>query len=273
MAHTPQDRFAAMVLAKLRATLVTKDNLVFNNRYEGTPTAGSVKIPVRDTEVTPRAYDKMTGLDLEGSSTTYMTLPIDKDKAVNEIIDGFDAAAVPDGIVAERLDSAGYGMALEIDIESIELLETSGTDMSNTTTSTKANIYSHIVEARTQLSNANVPLDGRYILVSPEVYGLLLTSEEFVKAGDLSQELVAQGVVGRIAGFNVLETTNFSDDKTEFVAGHPNWSHRVMEWMVAPKIVSLDGDAQYVGASAIKGRDVYGMKVSRGITIAVKKTA
>ena len=48
--HTLQDRYSPLVDAKLRNTLVTKDNLIFNNRYEGNPKAGKVKIPVRDTE-------------------------------------------------------------------------------------------------------------------------------------------------------------------------------------------------------------------------------
>ena len=30
-----RERYAEMVLAKLRKTLVTKDNVIFNNRYEG----------------------------------------------------------------------------------------------------------------------------------------------------------------------------------------------------------------------------------------------
>ncbi len=49
--------------AKLRATLVTRDNTIFNNRYEGSPKAGKVKIPVRDTEVAVKAYDKANGVD------------------------------------------------------------------------------------------------------------------------------------------------------------------------------------------------------------------
>lgn len=51
MAHTNQERWATLVDAKLRSQLVTRDNLIFNNRYEGDPKAGKVKIPVRDTEV------------------------------------------------------------------------------------------------------------------------------------------------------------------------------------------------------------------------------
>lgn len=119
MAHASQERYSALVDAKLRATLVTRDNTIFNNRYEGSPKAGKVKIPVRDTEVAVKAYDKANGVDADAGTTTYLDLDIDNDEAVNEIIDGFDAASVPDGITAERLDSAGYSMALSIDKKSM----------------------------------------------------------------------------------------------------------------------------------------------------------
>lgn len=97
MAHTLQDRFSSLIDEKLRKTLVTKDNLIFNTRYEGDPKAGKVKIPVRDTEVAVKTYNKATGAELAVGATTYMDLDIDNDEAVNEIIDGYDAAAVPDG--------------------------------------------------------------------------------------------------------------------------------------------------------------------------------
>ena len=65
MAHASQERYSALVDAKLRATLVTRDNTIFNNRYEGSPKAGKVKIPVRDTEVAVKAYDKANGVDAD----------------------------------------------------------------------------------------------------------------------------------------------------------------------------------------------------------------
>lgn len=64
MAHANQERYSALVDAKLRATLVTRDGAIFNTRYEGSPKAGKVKIPVRDTEVAVKAYDKANGVDL-----------------------------------------------------------------------------------------------------------------------------------------------------------------------------------------------------------------
>ena len=105
MAHEQQARYSNLVDAKLRSTLVKKDGVIFNTRYEGNPTAGVVKIPVRDTEVTVSDYSKANGADATHGDTAYVDLIIDKDKAINEVIDGYDAASVPDNLVADRLDS------------------------------------------------------------------------------------------------------------------------------------------------------------------------
>ena len=105
MAHTNQDRWSGLVDAKLRTTLVTRDNLIFNTRYEGSPKAGKVKIPVRDTEVEVKAYSKSAGIDPAAGTTTYLDLIIDQDEAVNELIDGSDLND-PDNNFDEDLDAA-----------------------------------------------------------------------------------------------------------------------------------------------------------------------
>ena len=64
MAHTPREKYSELVLAKLRASLVLEDGVVFNNDYEGDPVSGSVKIPVRDDEVAVSDYDKANGISL-----------------------------------------------------------------------------------------------------------------------------------------------------------------------------------------------------------------
>ena len=43
-AHEQQERWSSLVDAKLRQTLVTRDNYIFNTNYEGNPKAGKVKI-------------------------------------------------------------------------------------------------------------------------------------------------------------------------------------------------------------------------------------
>ena len=89
MAHANQERWASYVDVKLRNTLVTRDNLIFNSRYEGDPTSGKVKIPVRDTEVAVKEYDKANGVSADVGTTTYLDLNIDHDEAVNELSDKY----------------------------------------------------------------------------------------------------------------------------------------------------------------------------------------
>ena len=283
MAHTAQERYSSMVDAKLRQTLVTKDNYIFNNKYEGDPKAGKVKIPVRDTEVTVKDYNKATGVDLETGTTTYMDLLIDQDKAVNELIDGFDAASVPDGIVADRLDSAGYSLGLELDSKSINTLETTtGVNIATTKTAcTTSNAYSSLIAARTYLGRKGVPTEGRWALVAPEFLEVLMQDDKFIKQGDLSQELVMAGAVGKAAGFVLFESNNMMFENTtavsgkktttEFICGHPNWCHRVQEWQVAIHLQDLAGSGNFIGASAVQGRKVYGVKVSKPATVYVKR--
>lgn len=283
MAHLNQERWATLVDAKLRNQLVTVDNLIFNNRYEGTPTSGKVKIPVRDTEVAVKTYDKASGIDPEAGSTAYLTLDIDQDEAVNELIDGYDAASVPDGIIADRLDSAGYSLALSIDKKSIGALEgATGANISATkTAATESNAYKLALEAKRVLGRKGVPAAGRFMIASPEYLEVLMLDDHFIKQGDLSQELVQQGVVGRIAGFNVFESNNMDYESTtrvaskktttEFICGHPNWCHRVMEWQVPVHLQDLSGSGNFIGASAVQGRKIYGLKISKPQTLYIKR--
>ena len=284
MAHAQQERWSKLVDAKLRNTLVTKDNLIFNNRYEGDPKAGKVKVPVRDTEVEVKDYDKVSGIDLEAGTTTYLDLNIDNDEAVNELIDGFDAVSVPDGITAERLDSAGYSLGLSMDRKSIDKLEgaTDANISATKTACTESTAYKEALAAKRTLSRMGVPAAGRWMLASPEYLEVLMQDDRFVKQGDLSQEMVQQGAAGKIAGFTVFESNNMDYESTtrvaskktttEFICGHPNWCHRVQEWQVPVHIQDLNGSGRYIGATAVQGRKVYGIMVSKGKTLYIKRT-
>lgn len=283
-AHEHQERWSSLVDAKLRQTLVTRDNYIFNTNYEGDPKSGKVKIPVRDTEVAVKDYDKAKGVDLEKGTTTYMDLNIDQDKAVNELVDGFDAAAVPDNLVADRLDSAGYSLALEMDQKSINMLETTtGIGVCETETAvTEQTAYKEVLAAKTYLTRKGVPQAGRWMICSPEFMAILMLDDHFIRQGDLSQEMKNAGAVGSVAGFALFESGNtmFENTKlvaskkttTEFIAGHPNWCHRVQEWGVAVHVQDLNGSGNYIGASAVQGRKIYGLKISKPQTVYVKRT-
>lgn len=273
MAHTLQERYSKLIDLKLRATLVKKDGVVFNNRYEGDPKAGKVKVPVRDTEVAIADYSKTDGATATHGDTTYLDVSVDKDKAVNEIIDGYDAAAVPDNLVADRLDSAAYSLALQIEKDATTELESSATTFGDTTALDKDTIYDTIVDVRTKMSEAYVPNDNRrFLLVSPTVFGLILKSPEFIRATTLGDSVVQTGAAGRIAGFNVFEDATLSAT-TDFIAGHPDWCTRVNEWSVPVHLQDINGSGKYIGASAVQGRRIYAHKVTKAKTLYIKKNA
>ena len=264
MAHTLQERYSSLVLTKLRKELVLKDGIVFNNDYEGNPTAGAVKIPQRDTEVTAGDYSTTAGIDLSTGSTSYLTVTINKDKAVNEIIDGYEAEAVPDNLAADRLDSAAYSLASVIDNDGATELLTGGTPL-NYEQITKDNAYSAMVDVRTAMSKANVPNDGRrYALVTPDFFALLLKSPEFISASNLGDAVKQSGAIGSIAGFNLYEW-NDNTAGLQAICGHPRFATRVNEWKVPVSINTLNNT--FIGASAVQGRMVYAHKVLRSAAI------
>ena len=261
-----QERYSSLVLAKQRATSLFAK--LFNRSYEGTPTAGAVKIPVRDTEVVAGSnYNTLTGANLTAAATSYKTLVIDKDNYVNELIDGHTADAVPDG-----LDSAGYSMGIATDSALRDCLLTEGTPFGTTTALTKDTVYDKVIDARTALRKAHIITSEMWMAVSPETYALLLKSPEFIRASSLGDEVIATGAVGMIGGIVVYEYDNFTDDKAEFILGNSVYCHYVDDWKVPVAIKDL-ADGSHIGSSAIQGRDVYGCMVSRPATVLVKKKA
>ena len=72
-----------------------------------------------------------------------------------------------------------------------------------TTALTASTIYGVIVDDRQALvENGAKP---NVLIVSPATYALLLKSDEFLRAGDLGDNVVATGQVGSIAGLAVFE--------------------------------------------------------------------
>lgn len=272
MAHALQERYSALVNTKLRAETIYS---FFNTRYEGSPKAGAVKIPVRDTEVTVGAYSKTEGGALTHGSTEYITLPIDKDQYVNELIDGYDASAVPDNLVADRLDSAGYVLAQDEDSAKRNALTKTGnyTALANTTALDETTAYNEIVDAVQTAKKAHVKKNTMVLVVSSDLYGTLLKdTDHFVRASAMGDNIVANGYVGKVDGIPVYEDPDLTEG-FEFILANSEFCHWVAEFSVPVHLQDLAGSGKYIGASAVQGRRVYGLKISRPNTIFAKKTA
>lgn len=81
--------------------------------------------------------------------------------------------------------------------------------------------YSSIVDCRTALNDARVPVSGRYLAVGSEIEARILKDEQFVhadKSGDQANSALREAIIGRIAGFQVVTVPGFHPQRA--VAAH-----------------------------------------------------
>lgn len=272
--HERQERYASSIVKLMRPQMKIRNT--FSRDYEGTPTAGAVKVPVRNMDVTVRDYDIKNGLALEQSATSYLNVPIDNNKGINELIDGYESQSVPDNLVAQRLESAAYSIAKTLETDAISaLLNGTASTQPNSTTS---NVYENIVKDIAVVAKKGVDKSRMYVAIDYATETLLLTDEKYSNtASQIGADLARNGVVGKINGVNVIVQdlgTNDDGNAVEYIVYGVDWAQAIDEWKVEPRIVDLtNGSAEFIGASALKGRMVYGDVVTDNNAVIVKTTS
>ena len=268
--HERQERYASAIVKLMRPSLKIRNT--FARDYEGSPVAGAVKVPVRNTDVAISNYDVKTGVALSQSATTYLNVPVDNHKAINELIDGYEAQAVPDNLVAQRLESGAYTIAKTLEADAIAQLLT-GT-ASTQADCTADNVYSNIVKDIAMLAKKGIPKERMYVAIDYATETLLLTDEKYSNtASQIGAELAREGVVGKINGVKVIVQDlgkDSSEKPIEYFVYGVDWCQAIDEWQIAPAINDLK-DGAHIGASALQGRMVYADKVTNTEAVIVKK--
>jgi hypothetical protein len=268
--HYRQERYADQIVKLFRKQLVVRNE--FARDYEGSPVSGSVQVPVRATDVALANYDVVSGVSLTTSATTYLPILVNNHKAVNELIDGYEAQAVPDNLIVQRLESASYSTGLTLELNAIRELEDNGTTETSTTALSTSTAYSSIATSIKEVKKLGVDINDIVVIVSPDTELLLLTDEKFANtAGMLGAELVREGVIGKIAGARVKMSANLSAT-TEYIVFARPWAQAIDEWKIEPTIVNIMDDT-HVGASKLAGRMVYADKLTEATACRVKTVA
>ncbi len=74
-------------------------------------------------------------------------------------------------------------------------------------TASDADTIDAILAIRAELGDKEVPLEDRYLAVSPEIGSRLLRVDQFVKANESgSSEALREAIIGRLYGFTVVES-------------------------------------------------------------------
>lgn len=267
--HKRKETYANEVLAIARAELNLYED--FSTDYEKDEVTGQINVPTRNGEVQVSDYDILNGIELTQSATDYLPLPIDKDYGVNELIDGYEAEAVPDNLVAQRIESAGYSIGIKKENMAIEALM-KGTVSADTAPLTVADVYAKIVAEVKNMKKRNMKVSSMRIAVSADTEELLLTDEKFANSSStVGAELLREGVIGKIAGVPV-KTNYLMGEDVEFVIYDKRFCQKYEIWKKEPSIEDIK-DGKHIGSSALQGRQVGGLMVTNPLGVQIKKNA
>lgn len=144
----------------------------------------------------------------------------------------------------------------------------SGADTSHvlkTTAVTKANAYEMFLSVQELLDDDKVPQGGRICLCTPGYYKLLKLDENFIKKGDMAQQIALSGLVGEVDGVPVVKApTSYFPANTNFVITNP---------LVMPAPVKLTEYKIHTDAPGISGWLVEGRIRYDAFILSQKKNA
>jgi hypothetical protein len=265
--HERRETYANEVLAMAKSKVNVYED--FSTDYEIDGATGQINVPTRSAEVTISDYDVLNGVELTQSATDYVALPIDQNYAINELIDGYEAEAVPDNLRANRIEAAGYSMGLKKENLAISQLVSKGTTSTDKTALTEADAYKKIASEIANMKKRNMDVASMRVVVSADTELLLLTDDKFANtSGQLGAELVREGVIGKINGVAV-KPNYLLPENVEFIVYDKRFAQKYEVWSVEPSINNL-ADGKHIGASALQGRQVGGLMVTNPLGVQVK---
>ena len=230
--------WSARLLAHLDKAHVVA-NLV-NRDYEGEIKAYGDTVKINQIgAITVSDYTKNTDIDdPEELSTTEKVLTIDKQKYFNFQIDDVDAAQVRTSLMDAAMQRAAYALAATL---------------------YKTNIYEELIKVKVKLDEKNVPTIGRFLIIPPDVHGLLLAADLIVGTGGaMAESITKNGFVGTILGFDVYLSNNMGS----LTNGNGAIAGVKMACTFAEQIVQTEAyRMEKRFADAVKGLNVFGCKV------------
>jgi hypothetical protein len=119
-----------------------------------------------------------------------------------------------------------------------------------------------LVPLKVQMDLANVPTQGRWVVLRPEAHGALLRDSRFIKVNESgTPEGLRNGVVGRAAGFDILLSNNAPNTTgSEYVTiAGVNSAYTFAEQI--NKVEAYRPQSSF--ADAVKGLMLYGGKLTR----------
>jgi N4-gp56 family major capsid protein len=257
--------WSAVLLKAKERKLVFAQPAVVNRDYEGEISQQGDVVHISSigdpTIVTHAKGDTISYEDLQDAG---QTMPIDQGQRYAFKVDDIDKRQAKGDVMGEAMRRAAYLLAKTVDTYVAGLY--TGVDAANaisTTAITTGDLaYTGLVNLRTKLASADIPDEGRYAIVPPWYYGLLLQNDKFVRFdASGTTEGLRNGRVGRAAGFDIYESNaciNVTGDDYIVQAG-VNAAISYADQIVETEALRL----QTTFADAVRGLHVWGCKLVR----------
>ncbi len=263
--------WSAALLKALRDRLTYAQAGVINRNYEGDiARAGDTVHITSFNDPAVRTYTRNTNITWDQLSSTQQTLVVDQEKYFAFTVDDVDRRQALPGFVEETTVGASYNLAAEADSFVAETMSDAVTGDNDrgavTLGAVEGDAYNLLVELRTILTRTNTPDEGRFVVIPPELYGLLLKDDRFIRAdASGTTQGLRNGFVGRAAGFDVIESNRVPEDGGAFrvLAGH-SIATTYAEQILNTEALRLENQF----GDGVRGLHVYGGRVIRPANLA-----
>lgn len=271
---------------------------VANRDYEGEIKQGGDTVKISSIgRITINTYTRNSGAGGTAASPTIaginrpeilqgasLFLTVDQQKYFNFEIDDVDKFQQQPKLMNAAMEEAAYGMANTIDLFCNQTLQTGVAGSSNGngnrltartigTGSGDDDAYETLVDLGVKLREADA-FGDMWVAIPPWFAGMLEKDERFVGHGtDANRRTLENGVIGRAAGFTVMESNNLSGSTsgTLAVAGgvYTIIAGIRKAFAFVEQITSIEAFRPQDGFNdAMKGLHVYGAKVLRPYALA-----
>lgn len=265
--------WSARLLDHLRKNLVVAN--LFNRNYEGEISQMGDTVHINQlAEITIKDYTANVDIaNPDQLSTTDVPLQIDQGDYYNFYLNDVDRAQARGDLMDNAMRSSAYGLADKLDaylaglLAGGTLVEGLGTDEKPLTVDA-TNAYPLLVKMKVALDKANVPTQGRYVLMPPDFEGFMLLDQRFAGGmGTNNEQRLINGLVGRAAGFDIYISNNV---KNTSGAKFKVCASTVDQATYANQLVRTEAYRREKGFDdGVKGLHIYGAKVLRPDAVAV----
>lgn len=266
--------WSARLLSSLKKSLVFAGPGVANRDYEGDirQSGDTVRITSISRPTIGDYVKNSTTITPETLTDAQRSLLISQSKYFAFEVDDIDMRQAANGgaLMNEAASEAAYGLADVADqyVAGLYTEVQAANAISTTAITDPAKAVKGLLDLKTKLDAANVPTQGRYVVVPPWYLNLLLQSDLFARVdASGTSEGLRNGTVGRAWGFDVMMSNNcvlITGDDYAVMAGVPG------AISFAEQIVKVEAyRPESAFSDALKGLHLYGAKVVRPDALAV----